>query len=158
MFGLFSPEVDVLFPLDDIGLFRSRRGKEQESQYERAVKIQKAFGQCMSDSLRNKDCIMSQLCAHDEPVLHCVHLRLDWLEFIQGGIAMPPDRRIRIESRLRGLGTKMYRIENGIPDNSPLPGDRHIAALDPIRHFTGKRKAASQAKAQGGGFLDWLFG
>ena len=157
MFGFFEPKIDVLFPIDDIGLFRKPKKHEQESQYDRAVKIQTAFGHCMSESLRNNDCIMSQLCAHDEPVLHCVHLQLDWLEFIAGGIPLPNNRRVLIESRLRGLGTKMYRIENGIPDNYRLPGDRYMASLEPIKQFTGTRKAkASKAKSSGlfGWFLD----
>jgi hypothetical protein len=157
MFGFFAPEPDVLFPIEDIGLFRKPRKHETESQYERAVKIQKAFGHCMSESLRNKDCIMSQLCAHDEPDLHCVHLRLDWLEFIAGGIPLPNNRRVLIESRLRGLGTKMYRIENGIRDNYPLPGDRYMASLEPIKQFTGKRKVAAQPE-KSGGLLGWFFG
>lgn len=157
--------VDVNLRLDDLGLFRKRMKGETSSQYERAVIVRNAFAHCMHEHLRNHHCVMPYYCAHGSE-LSCCHLQVDYMDFIGRGpsgrnLPLPIDRQVKIDSRLRGIGTLVYR-EVDKYNGPPLPGDIHIPSLKRVAQFTGKRKAPVAAPAPAtparSGFFERLFG
>lgn len=144
---------NTIIQLDDIGLFRRRRSHELYSQRERAEMIRDEFARCMDRALIHADCVMPGLCAHGDPVLSCAHLHVDYRNFTGNGIPLPKDRRVKLDSRLRAIGTQIYRLQTSAC--GPLPGDIHIPSLQQVRHFTGTRKRPPAKRS--GGWLSSLF-
>lgn len=153
--------------LEDLPLFKNRRPHEMLSQYERACQIRDQFAECMQNALNGNRCIMPMLCAYGEAQLTCAHLFVDYANFTGGGIPLTGAARSRIDKRLRGLGTQIYRATNCV--SGALPGDVHVASLQKIAHFTGGPRKAAARPAKGkprrsappkksGGWLSRLFG
>ena len=136
--------IDVVLRLDDIGLFKKRRQHEQYSQYERACAVRDQFAECMHNALNGNGCVMPDLCANGDSSLHCAHLHVDYANFSGKGIPLTGRARSLIDARLRAIGTLVYRGQSGfsvIPKGS-LAGDVHVAALQRISSFTGRRKSS----------------
>lgn len=163
---------DVYLRIDDLPLFKKARSKfrgETMSQYERAQQIRKAFAECMTNTLGGIYCSMPASCATGDPKLICYHLDVDYSNFSGHGIPLTGHARTMIDSRLRAIGTLVYRYQMGQSGSiGALPGDIHLPALNKVRTFTGgKHKAPAQAPVAGpaaplppakSGFFGRLFG
>jgi hypothetical protein len=158
--------IDVVLKLDDIGLFKKRRKREIQSQYERAVEVRDQFAECMQNALRYRYyCVMPDLCARGNALLSCNHLLVDYANFTGHGIPLTGQARRIIDARLRAIGTLVYREQSMFPTGA-LAGDIHLPALNRISHFTGgARKAGARSQTRkatsgksGGGLLGRLFG
>jgi hypothetical protein len=155
-------KVNVYANLEDIGLFRSRQKNEVASQYERARLVRDRFAECMENALRSRGCVMPDLCAHGH-TLDCAHLTVDYSGFTLKGtraartIPLPRNRMSLIDSRLRAIGTLVYREIYGV--SSPLTGDIHMPSLQKTS-FPGRRKkpATHSPPVKARGFFGRLFG
>lgn len=133
--------IDVVLKLDDIGLFKNPRGRETQSQYQRACEIRDQFAHCMRNALNGNGCVMPQLCAYGDSSLSCVHLTVDYANFTGKGIPLTKRSASLIDQRLRAIGTLVYR-GGEVSSVHPLGtyrGDEHIAALSRISSFPGRR-------------------
>lgn len=165
--------IDVVLKLDDVGLFKQPRGRESQSQYQRACEIRDCFAHCMRNALNGNGCVMPELCACGDPTLSCVHLTVDYANFTGAGIPLTKRSALLIDQRLRAIGTLVYR-GGAVSSAHPLgtyPGDVHIAALSRISSFQGTGRAAGSAKrkrvsasrpsakkTKRSGLLAWMFG
>lgn len=158
-------KINTIIQLDDMGLFKNPRKHEQLSQYQRAVLVRDGFAECMTNALNGRCCVLPGYCADGKAELSCIHLRVDYLKFVAGGIPLTKRTRALFDERLRAIGTLVYREQCGM-SNAPLgvfPGDIHIPSLQRISQFTGTRRAPRKAAApkrtkKSGGWLSRLFG
>lgn len=154
--------INVIIPLDDIGLFRKRRSHELFSQRERAEQIRAQFAECMTNTLNGIYCYMPDLCANGALDLRCAHLHVDYANFTGNGIPLPMRARTKFDSRLRAIGTQVFREQTSA--RGPLAGDIHIPSLAKIAEFTGTRgaprrpKGKHRAAPKRSGFFARLFG
>jgi hypothetical protein len=142
--------INVLLPLDDIGLFKTPRGSEIKSQFQRACEVRDQFAECMTNALADRFyCCMPDLCAKGREQLSCVHLTVDYQKFFDGGKPLTGKAREKIDARLRAIGTLVYRQQMGLGATDSLPGDVHVPALDRISAFPARRKATGARAATG---------